>query len=108
MIYKLPHKEPFGTWLSFILLPLGEYYKPTKQIATAKKGDTLRFFNGADRQIEKVIRLTDMQLIDMLCRTRYGIGWNAVLKKWQSNAIIQGNGKEVISMCECLVVFYLA
>ena len=37
---------------------------------------------------------------------RYGIPWIAAFKKWQSYAVLEGHGKDVLSKEYCLIVFY--
>ena len=54
--YKVQHLEPSTPWLGFILLPYGEFYRPTKDLLKAKPGDILRFFQGSDYTIERVYR----------------------------------------------------
>ena len=105
-IYSVQHLEPRGCWLGFILLPCGEFYKPTLSIAKARKGDIIRFYNGADRFIERVLRIPQDDYCDMLCRIVYGIPLKMAMKKWQSYAVLEGNNKDVISSDFCLWVIY--
>ena len=105
-IFKPNHEEPKYWWMGYILLPYGDYYSPTKEIATAKKGDILRFFNGSDVVIDHVALIDQDKLCDLLCRIRYGIPWRAALARWQSYAVLEGHGKNVISSEKCLWVVY--
>lgn len=103
---KPRHAVPGDFWLDFILLPYGEYYPPTKPIAKARRGDKIRFFNGPEFTVEKVEKIPQDSVCDMLCRMRYGIPWIAAFKKWQSYAVLEGHGKDVLSKEYCLIVFY--
>lgn len=105
-IYEVQHLEPRGTWLNFIILPYGEYYKQTREIAKAKKGDILRFFQGKDYTIERVMKIRQDDFCDMLSRIAYGIPWKLALKKWQSYAVLTGSDRGVINSDYCLWVIY--
>ena len=100
------HEEPRPFGLEYILLPYGAFYEKTKELAQAKRGDLLRFFNGPDMKIHAVRRMTQDGLCDLLCRMRYGISWAAALSRWQNYALMEGYGKDAISKSECLIVFY--
>lgn len=104
--YKVQHLEPSTPWLGFILLPYGEFYRPTKDLLKAKPGDILRFFQGSDYAIERVMKIPQDSVCDMLCRIAYGIPWAVALKKWQSYAMLEGNDRNVISSDYCLWVIY--
>lgn len=105
-MHKVQHLEPSRPWLGYILLPYGEFYKPTKEIAKAKPGDTIRFFQGSEHIIERVMKIPQDDMCDMLCRIIYGIPWKVAFKKWQSYAVLEGNDKGVISPDYCLWVIY--
>jgi len=100
------HEEPGEFYLDYILLPYGEYYSKTKDFLDAKTGDTLRFFNGPEYEIESVTLIPQDKMCDLLCRMRYGISWKVAFEKWRSYAILEGNGKRVLSTKECLFVVY--
>ena len=104
--FSVQHQEPRGSWLGYILLPYGDFYKPTKEIARAKQGDVIRFYHGGEYRIERVMKIPQDDVCDMLCRVMYGIPWSLALKKWQSYAVIDGNDKDVISSDYCLWVIY--
>lgn len=103
---KPSHSEPKEWFYGYILLPYGEYYAKTKPFASAKKGDTLRFFNGGDFVIENVCLIKQDQVCDLLCKIRYGIPWASALKRWQYYAQLDGNGRDVISKELCYLVVY--
>lgn len=103
---KPNHSEPIEFWLDYILLPYGEYYRPSQEVAKIKKGDILRFFNGPERPIERVMKIRQDAVCDLLCRIRYGIPWSVALKKWQSYAVLEGHGKDIISKEFCWWVIY--
>lgn len=105
-ILRPAHSEPNGFWLGYILLPYGDYYAPSQDIVKAQKGDTLRFYNGNDYTIERVIKIPQDDMCDMLCRLRYGIPWKIAFKKWESNAVLEGNSRSVLSKDYCLWVIY--
>jgi hypothetical protein len=105
-ILRPAHSEPNGFWLGYILLPYGDYYAPSQDIVKAQKGDILRFYNGNDYTIERVIKIPQDEMCDMLCRLRYGIPWKIAFKKWESNAVLEGNSRSVLSKDYCLWVIY--
>lgn len=105
-IYSVQHLGPQKPWLGYILLPFGEFYEPTKGIAKAKPGDIIRFFQGPEHKIERVMKIPQNDICDMLCRIAYGIPWQMALKKWQSYAVMEGNDRNVISPDYCLWVIY--
>lgn len=104
--FKPNHKEPGPMQLDFILLPYGAFYDKTKAFVEAKTGDILRFFNGPEYRIESVALIKCDKVCDLLCRMRYGISWEAAFRKWQSYAVLEGNGKDILSKEECFLVFY--
>lgn len=104
--FKPPHKDPGPFRLGYILLPYGQFYDTTKDIAAGKKGDTLRFFNGPEYQISSVMLIRQDKLCDFLCRMRYGISIMVAFEKWKSNAILEGYGKDILSKEECILVIY--
>lgn len=104
--FKPKHAVPGDFWMDYILLPYGEYYTPTRDIASAQKGDILRFFNGPEYPIERVIKIPQDAVCDTLCRMRYGIPWSVAFRKWQSYAMLEGNGKGVLSEDYCLWVIF--
>lgn len=105
-IYKPNHEEPGDFWLDYILLPYGEFYEKTKVFLNAKKGDTLRFFNGGDFPIESVKVIPSDWTADFLCRMRYGIEWEKALEIWTRYAVLEGNAKAILSKEKCILVVY--
>lgn len=105
-IFKPSHAEPGRFKLDYILLPYGEFYDKTKKLLSAKKGDILRFFNGPDYQIDSVALIPQDRMCDLLCRMRYGISWQVAFSKWVSYALLEGNGRDILSTKECIIVFY--
>lgn len=105
-IYKVPHELPGCFRSDYILLPYGEFYNKTKIVLEARSGDTLRFFNGPDVIVLRVMTVSDIQVIDFLCRMRYGITWEAAFKKWLSYARLEGHSRDIISKDKCIVVSY--
>lgn len=105
-IFKPAHAEPRGFWLGFILLPYGEFYTPTRDVLDARKGDILRFHNGGEYPIERVLKIPQDEVCDMLCRVCYGIPLKIAFRKWESNAVLEGNGRNVLSRDYCLWVIY--
>lgn len=105
-IFRPAHSEPTGFWLGYIILPYGDFYKPSQDILHAKKGDTLRFHGGDDHPIERVIKIPQDEVCDILCRIRYGIPWKIAFKKWETNATLEGHSRGVLSKDYCLLVVY--
>lgn len=105
-ILKPAHAEPSDFWLDYILLPYGQYYKPTLGFKDAKKGDILRFHNGKDYYIERVFLIQQDHMCDILSRMRYGIPWKEAFRRWQSNAVLEGNDRNVLSQDLCFWVVY--
>lgn len=104
--FKPNHEEPGEFCLDYILLPYGAFYRKTSGLLDAKTGDILRFFNGPEYPIESVMLIRCDRLCDMLCRIRYGISWDAALRIWQRYAVMEGNGKDVLSTEECILVVF--
>lgn len=88
------------------MLPYGEYYDKYKQFLSAEKGDILRFFNGPDVEIDKVMLIKCDAVCDFLCRMRYGITWDKAFKIWLRYARMEGNGSDILSRDKCLLVVY--
>lgn len=105
-VFKPAHEEPGKMWLNYILLPYGEFYKKTNVFLEAKPGDTMRFFNGPDVQIESVMLIACDKTCDFLCKMRYGITWDKAFSKWLSYARMEGNGKDILSRTKCILVVY--
>lgn len=105
-IFKPPHEEPKDFYLDYILLPYGQFYEKTRVFLEAKTGDILRFFNGPEFPIESVTLIKCDRVCDILCRMRYGISWEAALSRWNRYALLEGNGKGILSEDECLFVVY--
>lgn len=105
-IFRPAHEEPGRFWLDYILLPYGEFYAKTSGFLKAKSGDTLRFFNGPDVEIESVSLINADSVCDFLCKMRYGITWDVAFKRWLSYARLEGNGKDILSRDKCMLVIY--
>lgn len=105
-IFSPNHAEPGDFWLDYILLPYGEYYDKTRVFLEAKEDDTLHFFEGPDYAIKSVYKIKQDKVCDFLCRMRYGIPWERAFKKWQSYAVLEGHGRDILSKEFCLLVIY--
>ena len=105
-IFKPAHELPGKFWLDYILLPYGAFYRKTAELLEARAGDTLRFFNGPDREIASVRVIPCDAVCNFLCRMRYGIDWDKALVKWQRYAQMEGHAKDVLSTKECLLVIF--
>lgn len=105
-ILRPAHSEPGGYWLGYILHPYGEFYKPSVDLLDARRGDILRFHKGGDYPIERVLKIPQDDVCDMLCRLRYGIPWAVAFRKWESNAVLEGHSRGVLSREFCLWVLY--
>ena len=105
-IFKPSHEEPGKMWLNYILLPYGEFYEKTKCFLDAKPGDTMRFFNGPDVNIESVLLIACDKTCDFLCKMRYGVTWDVAFKRWVGYARMEGHGKDILSRNKCLLVVY--
>lgn len=105
-IFRPAHEEPKKLWLGYILLPYGEFYHKTKDFLKAKPGDILRFYNGTDVVIKRVWLIPCDEMCEFLCQMRYGISWEKAFSRWLSYARLEGNGKDVFSTSQCLLVIY--
>lgn len=105
-IHKTVHEPPQRFWAQFILLPYGEFYDKTKGFLDAKTGDTLRFFNGPDCQITKVMLVEGQTACDCLSLVRYGVPWRVAYEKWLRYARMEGNGKDILSKDKCIFIVY--
>lgn len=105
-ILKPQHDDPGRFWQDYILLPYGEFYDKTKLFLGAKKGDTLRFFNGNDFRIESASKVHGERMCDVLCKIRYGIPWELALSKWTEYARMEGFGKDVFSRDTCIILVF--
>jgi hypothetical protein len=91
--------------MGYILLPVG--YSYNQDIASAKKGDVLIFFDGGSYTIDCVRRIDSTKPeADLLCRIRYGIPMKAAKMRWRDNLRLEGHGPKAISENECLWVVY--
>ena len=106
MMLKPQHELPGKFWLDYILLPYGLFYDRTNKFLEAKPGDTMRFFNGPEVRIDKVILIENPAFCDILCRMRYGISWDKAFQKWLSYARMEGNGKDILDPKKCIMVVY--
>ena len=103
--FRINHAESGEFRLDYVLLPVGFAYN--RDIAEAKPGDFVRLFNGGEYPIVAVRRVNlKSPNADLLSRLRYGMGIVAVLRRWQSNARLEGHGAKAVSVEECLWVVY--
>jgi len=102
---RINHTEPGEFNLGYVLLPLGYAYN--QDVASAKKGDMLVFFDGPAYPIYAVrkIKISSPDA-DILCRMRYGITIKGALMRWKTNAKMEGHGMRAVSDEECLWVVY--
>lgn len=105
-VYKTYHSDPGDFPLGFILLPYGEFYKKTSVFLYARRGDIIRFYNGPEFEIERVVIVDGEDMCDALCMVRYGVLWNVALSRWLSYAIMEGNSKDIFYKSKCLMVVY--
>lgn len=105
-VLKPMHSEPGDLALGYILLPYGMFYEKTRIFLDAKGGDVFRFYNGPECQIVRAEKVSDPSLCDLLCRIRYGISWDVAFRRWLSYAVLEGNGKDILSPSECILVAY--
>lgn len=105
-LFKINHEEPNDFRMDFVLLPYGEYYKKTSVLLDAKPGDTLRFFNGRDVEIQAVSIVDGSSLCNILCRMRYGVPWGTALSVWRGYAVMEGNGKDILVDDKCIIVAF--
>ena len=105
-IFKVNHAEPNDFRWDFILLPYGEYYAKTAELLKARPGDTLRFYEGRDVEIQAVRLIEDEVLCNILCRMRYGIVWEAAFSRWLRYARLEGHGKSIIVKDKCILVAF--
>ena len=106
VVFKPDHEEPRDFYLGYILLPFGMYYEKTYKFLKAKQGDILRFYNGPEYPINRVLLISEPVMCETLCRMRYGISWEAAYNKWLSYARLEGHGKDIIVKNMCIAVFY--
>lgn len=91
--------------MDYILLPFGYAYN--KEWAGAKRGDIIRFYDGADRRIFAVRKLKmSSPTVDILARMRYGLTIKGCLSRWKTNAILEGNMGRAVSPDTCLMVAF--
>lgn len=100
------HSEPGDPVFGYFLLPYGIFYEKTRVFLDAKPGDPMRFFNGPECRIVKTMLVSDPSLCDLLCRIRYGVSWAVAFKRWLGYALMEGNGKDILSPNECILVAY--
>ena len=105
-IYRTSHSDPGDLSLGFIILPYGEFYKKTAVFLEARRGDIIRFYNGPEFEIERVVIVDGDEMCDSLCMIRYGVPWGVVLSRWLSYALMEGNSKDILYRSKCLMVIY--
>ena len=92
-----------------MMLPIGAYYN--RKLQGMKRGEYLRFrtddFFEEPRKILGVCKLDlKSSLASLMSHYIYKVRLEVVTRKWQSNAIIEGNAKGAVSDRECLLVWY--
>jgi len=103
--FRVPHMPAGPMHLDFIVLPVG--YSYNADIASAKKGDTLRLGDGSTYEIVSVRKMSaGKPEVDLLCRIRYGITLRGAFMRWKMNARLEGHGEKAISEDECLLVVF--
>lgn len=105
-IFKPAHERPTRMYYSYILLPYGLYYDKTRVFLDAKPGDILRFYNGPEVRIERVMLIPCDSVCNTLCLMRYGITWDRALKRLTTYARMEGHSPDVLSKEECIMVVY--
>lgn len=105
-VFKPAHEEPGPFFLDYILLPYGEFYDKTKDMVSAKRGDTLRFFNGPEYEIDSVSLIPQDKQCDILCRMRYNVAFSKVFEIWRRYALLEGYGKDILSTEVCIFMVY--
>lgn len=100
VFHELPLKDK-----GLIMLPVGMYYN--RDIQYASIGDTIVFLGGKERIIKNKC-LLDLRAgaTDFLCQYIYNKSLNMVFRKWLTNAVISGNGRNAVSKNRCLVIWY--
>lgn len=106
MLFKVAHEEPNDYRWDYIVLPYSAYYPRSVEIMKARPGDMLRFFEGRDVEITAVHVIEDADLCNTLCRMRYGISWAAAFDRWRRNAVLDGNGRDILSRDKCIMVAF--
>ena len=105
-VFKPAHAEPSEMRLDYVLLPYGEFYDKTKVFLDAKRGDTLRLYNGGEYAIDSVHLISDLKLCEALSRMRYGVAWYVAFRTWLSYAKLEGHGKDVLDPGKCIMVVF--
>lgn len=104
-VFKAQHSENGGFVLDYILLPIGYVYN--KEWLEAKRGDSIRLFNGGTYKIYAVRKIALARgAADILSRMRYGISIKGCLARWKQNARLEGHAASAVSERECLWVIY--
>ena len=104
--FKPAHQLPGKFWMDYILLPYGAYYDKTAGFLKAEPGDIVRFFNGPDKRIEKVMLIKCDDLCNFLSKMRYGISFDKALVRYRMYARMEGYAKDAISDKQCIIVFF--
>lgn len=100
VFHDLPLKDK-----GLIMLPVGIYYN--RDIQNASIGDVIVFLGGEERTIKnKCVFNTHSGSTHFLCQYIYNTSLSVVFRKWLTNAVIQGNGRNAVSKNRCLVVWY--
>lgn len=103
--FKLAHYEPSAFWLDYVLLPVG--YSYNADVAGAKAGDVIRFFDGGEYTVLACRRIKAKSTeADLLCRMRYGISMAGAMSRWRANAQMEGHGAQAVSNTECLWIVF--
>lgn len=103
-VYNIFHDTP-KIERNLIMLPVGVYYN--RDIHGASVGDKIRFIDGNERTI---VGKSDIDLrmssTDLICRYIYNCSMKIVFRKWLTNAVIEGNGRNVVSKNKCMLIWY--
>lgn len=92
-----------------MMLPIGAYYN--RKLHNMKRGEYLRFrTDDGFEEPRKILGVCKLDLKSSLAAMMsfyiYKVRLDVVTRKWQSNAIIEGNAKCAVSDRECLLVWY--
>lgn len=107
VIYNVIHGRLWKTLTNynFVILPIGAFYH--KGITEARPGDRIRFEGGDERDIIDICKLEiHSSLFRNLCRMRYGVETELVIKQWRRTAIGIGFSPAAIDWNKCVLVWY--
>lgn len=103
--YNIFHEKP-SSGKNLLLLPVGVLYN--RDIQKAKEGDKIYFLGGSSGIIVKKCYLDlHKHSTSVLCDYIYGRPLPFVFRKWEINAVIDGNGARTVSRNKCLMIWYI-